>query len=412
MSSNAGADSFGARVRLARRAKSLDRAALGALVGWPESTVTDVELDRLALERHSAIVRLADALEVDVVWLSGQPYPPGEPFQNAGHSVVPALRTALRRTGLILSGHSGMHAATAPQPLPALRTDVDELVRHRQAADLRQVMLVLPDLLEHLNTRALDSAGTADLAVVHRLIIGVHQVARMALNKLGYHDLAWTAVENAAAAAARSGDPLMRACAAWDRCGVLLHTGSLAQVITVAETAMDDLHGRLHTPNPQALSLYGALTLRCAVAASRRNDAPAAWQYLDEAELIAARLGPGRNDFQTVFGPGNVAIHATELAVELDQPESALRWHDGIDLATVPSKERHTRHRIDLARAYGQLGRDAAAVGALREALGDTPHYVSHHPLARALVENLLHRAHPTALAAGLTGLAQTMGLR
>ncbi|WP_327140355.1 hypothetical protein [Nocardia sp. NBC_01327] len=370
-----------------------------------------VEHDQVALEKHSVIDKLAGLLEIDVGWLLGQPYQPAAAAQDGGHHAVPALRSALQRTSLILSGYPAIRAATEPQSLPILRAEVDRVVRMRQAASLPEVMLALPNLVAELNIRALGAAGANELDVIGRLIVETSQVARMVLNKLGYHDLAWTAVEIAAAAAARSGDPLMLACAAWERCGVLLHTGSPAQVLVVAEAAMDDLADQMGTHSAEVLSLYGALGLRCAVAAARHNDSASAWQYLREAERTAARIGLDRNDFQTVFGPGNVAIHATEIAVELDQPELALRHHTSVALESVPSRERHIRHGIDVARAYGQLGDDTTAVRTLRTAAGTAPHYVYNHPLARGLVENLLRRAQPSAFDAGLAGVADAMCL-
>ncbi|MFI6169683.1 helix-turn-helix domain-containing protein [Nocardia sp. NPDC051052] len=404
-------DSVGARIRRARKAKNLSQAELGALVGRSESWLEKIENGRLALEKFSLIDRLAEVLAIDVAWLLGQPYHPGEPAHNAGHSEVPTLRTALRRTSLILSGHPRIHAVGVPQSLSALRNSVNRVTRRRQAANLLEVMLALPELVEALNTRALDTAGTPQRDVVYGLIVETGHIARMALNQLGYHDLAWTAVENAAIGAAIVDDPLLKACSAWDRCGVLLHTGSPSEVFTVAEAAMNDLADLLKAPTPQVLSLYGALNLRCAVAASRRHDAGTAAQHLDEAQRVAARLGVDRNDFQTVFGPGNVAIHATEIAVELDQPDIALARKGRFDLAAVPSKERHTSHYIDLARAYSQLSQDAVAVATLRQAAAIAPHYVYNHPLARGLVEHLLRRAQPTAFDAGLAGLERAMGL-
>ncbi|MFB8004532.1 helix-turn-helix domain-containing protein [Nocardia sp. NPDC056000] len=411
MPSNAIGDSLGARVRRARLSRELSVADLGALGDWPESWVREVEADRLTPDRYSSIDRLADLLGTDIPWLLGQPYRSAEPARDAGYGAVPALRTALCRTDLMLSGHRRISAVAEPVPMDALRAGVFRVVRDRQAASLRAVMVELPRLVEDLNTGALDAADTAELDGIHRLIIETSQVARMALNKLGFHDLAWTAAGNAAAAAARLGDPLMLAVAAWDRCGVLLHSGALRQVRVVAEAALDDLRPGLSSPDPQALSLFGALNLRCAVAAARGADAASAWEYLGEADRAATRLGVQRNDFQTVFGPGNVAIHAVEIAVELDQPDVALRRSADFDLTSVPSKERHSRHRIDVARAYAHIGDDASAVMTLRIAADDAPQYVYGHPLARGLVENLLRRARRSSFDAGLVGIKNEMGL-
>lgn len=399
--------STGARIRRARRSKKLSQAALAGLVDRSESWMRGVEAGRINLDKHSVIDRLSSVLEVEVAWLLGQPLEAGPDLEYAA---VPALRTALRRTSLGLSGHPGLRSV-APQPLLTdLRAEVDRITRRRQAANLPAVMRQLPDLAESLNTAVLMVSGT-ERDVVDGLIVETSHVARTVLNQLGYHDLAWTAVENAATAAARLGDPLMRAWSAWDRCGVLLHTHQIADALTVAEAALTGLQELMKAPTPQVLSLWGALHLRCAVACARRRDAASAWGHLAEAESAAARNGMDRNDFQTVFGPTNCDIHAAEIAVALHRPDIALRRHDRIDLDRLPSKERQTRHRIEIARAYSQLANDSAAVEQLIRAAAVAPQYVYKHPTVHDLVAELRRRAQPTAIDAGLGALERAIRL-
>lgn len=385
----------------------MTQATLGWLVERSEPWVRGVETGRIPLDRHSVIERLAKVLEVDVDWMLGRPFEFGE---ETGHSAVPALRAALRRTGLVLSGHPGVRQIAPTMLLWDLRDEVDRVTRRRQAANLLEVMRQLPDLTEALNTSAMDARGT-ERDAVYGLIVETSNVARMVLDQLGYHDLAWIAVDNAATAADKLGDPLMQACSAWDRCGVLLHTGSLGEVHTIAEAAMTELADCMKVPTPQALSLWGALNLRCAVASARRQDATTAWRYFAEAERTATRLGADRNDFQTVFGPTNCSIHAAEIAVELGRPDIALARHASIDLSALASIERHTRHRIDVGRAYGQLEHDAAAVDQLQRAVALAPQYVYNHPVARELVGALACRSQPSAVDAGLGTLERAMGL-
>jgi transcriptional regulator with XRE-family HTH domain len=399
----------GGRVSQSRRAKGLTQIQLAQRLDHSESWVRGLEKGRQPLVKRKTIERLAEVLSVDVAWLLGQPYTPPSPDHDAGHGSVPELRGAIRRTSLILSGHPGIPVVTPSPVLTEVRRQVTHVTRLRQAADLPGVMRQLPELLENINTSLLDTAG--DLDEAHRLLIETSHVARMILNQLGHHDLAWSAVENGALGAARLGDALFQACSAWDRCGVLLHTGATAEAISVAEAALGHLEPRLAAPTPQELSLWGALQLRCAVAASRRHDAPAAWQYLSEAEAVAQRLGVDRNDFQTVFGPTNVEIHAVEIAVELDQPDTALRRSQHLDLSPLRSRERVVHHGITLARAYGETGQDVGAVQVLASAAAVSPTYVHNHPMARGLVAQLRQRSHPSAVEAGLGPLQHAMNL-
>jgi transcriptional regulator with XRE-family HTH domain len=399
---------IGDRVRRSRRAKGLTQMQLAELCGRSESWVRGVEHGRLTLDRHSVIDRIADVLNVDVAWLLGQPYTPTSPTGDAGHSAVPALRMAIRRTSLILSGHPGIAASTAYTSISDLERRVGTTTRLRQAADLAGVMDRLPGLMEALNT-ALITGTTDEQERALGLLIEVCHVARMVLNQLGHHDLAWTAVENAAFAASRLGDPLAQATSAWDRCGVLLHTGALGETISVAEAALGRLDPLLSAPTPPVLSLWGALHLRCAVASARRQDAASASRYLHEAHVVADKIGADRNDFQTVFGPTNVQIHGVEIAVELGQPTVALRRARQLNVTSLVSRERIVHHGIDVAQAYGWVKQDARAVQTLRQAAALAPQYVYNHPMARALVAKMTSRAQPSAVDAGLGSLGCMM---
>lgn len=400
----------GTRVRQARRAQGLTQLQLAERLGRSESWVRGVERGRLILDRRTLIDELADILRIDVAWLLGQPYEPRNLHQDAGHQHVPALRIAIRRSSLILSGHPGIYAASTPRTSADLRRHVDHVTRLRQAADLPAVMAQLPILIEDINTMLLDTGGPA-LDTTQQLLVETSHIARMVLNQLGHHDLAWTAVENAATAATRLGDDLVQASSAWDRCGVLLHTGSLTETISVAEAALNRLDHQVDLAGPVTQSMWGALHLRCAIAASRNHDATTAWQHLAEAETAAARLNTERNDFQTVFGPTNVQIHAVEIAVELGQPDIALTRAQYIDTTNISSKERIVHHGIDMARAYGQAGQDTPAVRALKSVARISPHYVHNHPMARALTTQLLQRSQPGAIEAGLAPIAHAMNL-
>src|SRR5579871_1508988 len=98
-------DTIGGRVRRARRGEGLTQMELARRLQRSESWVRGVEAGRITLDRHSAIDRLVNVLDVDMAWLLGQPYQPASPDQDAGQGAVRKLRSALRRTSLILSGH-------------------------------------------------------------------------------------------------------------------------------------------------------------------------------------------------------------------------------------------------------------------------------------------------------------------
>jgi TPR repeat protein len=166
------------------------------------------------------------------------------------------------------------------------------------------------------------------------------------------------------------------------------------QAEETARTAAEALQSRTDEGDPQAMSLWGGLTLQRAVIASRVNDPDAAYSHLERAAQAAARLGEGRNDFNTEFGPANVTLHEIAVAVELGDAGRALRAAAAVDAGGL-SAERRARMQIDVARAHAQRRQIGEAVAALRQAEDITPELVGGHELVRQLVSDLLTMQDP-----------------
>jgi hypothetical protein len=109
---------------------------------------------------------------------------------------------------------------------------------------------------------------------------------------------------------------------------------------------------------------------------------------------MAARLGPGRNDYNTEFSPANVGLFEIAVAVELGDAGGALQTAEAVDTAGL-SAERRARMLIDVARAHTQRRQVADAVTALCQAEQITPEQLSGHYLARQIVSDLLTMQDP-----------------
>jgi hypothetical protein len=120
------------------------------------------------------------------------------------------------------------------------------------------------------------------------------------------------------------------------------------------------------------------------------------YDQLERARRIAGRLGEGRNDYNTEFGPGNVALHEIAVAVELGDAGRALRVAAAVDTSGL-SPERQARMLIDVARAHAQRRQVGEAVAALRQAEQIIPEQVREHDLVRQLVTDLLTMQDPPA---------------
>ncbi|MFE5713458.1 helix-turn-helix domain-containing protein [Streptomyces sp. NPDC056501] len=403
---------IGRRVRAARHAAGLTQEELSGLIGRSVSWMEGVEAGRMPLDRFSVICSIAEVCDVDPVWILGQPYRLRNDGGTSGHAYIPALRTVLRRSGLILSGHPGLVPTSGPAELSSMRTQAGAVNRARQGAALPGAASVLPGLLEELNTALLTHEGGAEREQALRLMVDASRNARQTLNALGYPDLAWVAAEVAAGAAKELDDPISKAAVAWDRCGAMLHHGSLRETEAIAQAALTDLEPLVSSGSSTGLALHGALLLRQVIASARMGNKTEAWQHTREAWSIAERLPEDYHDlaYQTVFGRPNVAVHAAEVGVELEEPDKGLRFVPEVNVSTVPSRERLTHYRIDEARAFRQMGKSAAAVATLRKAAAHAPHYVYANPMARALAADLVRTGVPSQSAA-LSGLVRNMEL-
>ena len=221
-----------------------------------------------------------------------------------------------------------------------------------------------------------------------------YQACSAALDKLGEPEAAWIAADRAMTAAERAGNPLLVAAGAFRLVFVFMTARHYDQAEETARTAADALWHLADEGNPEGMSLWGALTLERAVIAARVNDPEAAYTHLARARQAADRLGEGRNDYNTEFGPANAGLHEIAVSVELGDAGRALRAAAAVDASGL-SAERRAWMLIDVARAHAQRRQVDDAVAALRQAEDITPEQVRGHDLVRQLVSDLLTMQDP-----------------
>jgi hypothetical protein len=128
-------------------------------------------------------------------------------------------------------------------------------------------------------------------------------LAATTLSKVGESDLSWIAAERALRAAEHADNPLVLASAARAGTHALLANGRYDDAMSLGTTAASWLRERMDVDDPAALSLFGMLHLRTAVAAARHQDRSTAQDLLGRAAGAAERLGEDANYWQTQFGP-------------------------------------------------------------------------------------------------------------
>jgi transcriptional regulator with XRE-family HTH domain len=373
---------LGRKIAECRRQRGLSQPQLARLIDRSVAWVSQVERGVRRVDRMSVLETIAAALDTPLAELAAE-----APVVAAVAAASPDA-SDLR---LVLSGahalQAMLHASPAPD-LAGLPSQVDHAWALTHAGRYGELTELLHVLLPDLESAA-RTVPEPDRSAAFALLAGAYQACSAALVKLGQPEAAWVAVDRAMHAAEQAGDPYLVAAAAFRLVFVFLNARHDDQAEETARTATEALSRVADPGNPAALSLWGALTLQRALIAARGGHAEAAYRLIAEAGQAAGRLGPGRNDYNTEFGPVNVEVHEVHVAVELGDAGRAIRAAERISTETL-SPERRARMLIDVARAHAQRRQVADAVDTLLRAEGLTPEQVRSHPVVRQTVADLL----------------------
>ncbi len=380
---------LGRKIAAERRRRGLSQPELAKMIDRSVAWVSQVERGVRKVDRMSVLETLAAALEVPLGELAAE-----APVVAAATEEPPGA-AGLR---LVLSGVHSLRAMLNGRHSPVvgtLHTKARKAWELAHAGRYTELTDLLGSLVPDLET-AVRALPQAQRPQVLELMAETYQACSAALAKLGEPEAAWIAADRAMAAAERAGNPMLVAAGAFRLVFVFLAARHYDQAEETARTAADALRQLADGGDPQAMSLWGGLTLQRAVIAARLNDPDAAYGHLERASQIAGRLGEGRNDYNTEFGPANVGLYEIAVAVELGDAGRALRVAATVDITGL-SAERRARMLIDVARAHAQRRQVRDAVAALREAEEITPEQVRSHDLVRQLVSDLLTMQDPPA---------------
>lgn len=324
---------------------------------------------------------------------------------------VPAVRDALmapRRLSRTLFSSSGSVERIDPAPVVRL---VEGAWSSYQKGDLGRVVAALPGLIK--TCQQWDAASSEDGAyrrACAAVSARVHHLAATTLSKIGEADLSWIAAERAMQAADEADDPLVLASAARSGTHALLAVGRFEDALELGEAAANWLVPRMAAGDPAALSLYGMLYLRTAVAAARRQDRATSNELLAHAGRAADQLGVDANYWQTGFGPANVELHRISAALDLGDVSQVVEDAPRVSVDHLPV-ERQVTHLIDYARALSLVAHDDDALDALLTAERKSPGIVRHNSVVREMVRSMYRRAPATSgKSSALLALAERCG--
>ena len=373
---------LGRKIAEARHRRGLSQPELARMIDRSVAWVSQVERGVRKVDRMSVLEMVADALEIPLSELAAE-----APVVAAVNEEPPGA-AALR---LVLSGAWSLramlngHSAPAPAEMRAAVGRAWSLTHDSRYADLADLLRnLVPELAT--GARAVPDNQRTEM---FELLAAAYQACSAALANLGEPEAAWIAADRGMAAAEQAGNPLLVAAGAFRLGLVFLGARYYLQAAEVAGTAADALWRVADEGTPEAMSMWGALTLQRAITAANLGDATAAYGYLDRARPVANLVGPGRNDFNTEFGPANVSLYEIAVAVELGDAGRALRTAESVDVTGL-SAERRARMLIDVARAHAQRRQVRDAVATLLQAEQITPEQVRSHPLVRQTVADLL----------------------
>jgi transcriptional regulator with XRE-family HTH domain/tetratricopeptide (TPR) repeat protein len=393
-------ETTGQRVARLRKLRGLTQHGLAARAHVSRGLIAKVETgERVATPAFIAAV--STALNADPTEISGQPYRGDTTGKDRVHATIPEVRRALDTVDV--PPDLGME----PRPVADLAREVERLRQCSLNARFLDVGTSLPAVLTELAIHA----HTTDSPKVWRHVNAAQALAASMTRRLGYMDLATAAIRDAAASAARSDDPNLPALALLPRALMMMMYGSWLAGLTLVRNAA----ARVDEDTPQALAVQGALNLRSAILSARGTQTGTttesqAWDHHAAAVEAARQLPPRAADFYALqFNPANVAIHGAAVAVEMGDYDEALRRDAQIApqmLASLPA-ERRAHHRIDMARAYVELGKRDKALSSLVDAEKAAPQMTRYHPSARGVAAHLVdhHRTIPEPL----RGLAKRM---
>jgi hypothetical protein len=357
-----------------------------------------------SIDRISVLTQVAAALNVPVTELSPDPL-----VQEHGgeHPTIRAVRLALSdqaTLGLLF----GEPASGDAPDLTDLQTKAGLAWELTHASRYEELGELLPALIHECEAACRRLTGD-DGRAAFQVAASAYQAVSATMAKLRQVDAAWVAGERSITAAERGEAPLLAVAGAFRIAHGFLSGGQTSEALRTALSAAAALEDQMPDGPPELVALWGALNQAAAVIATRASEEETARECMRKAEDAAQRIGADRNDFETEFGPTNVALHAVGIAVELGDAGEALRRAATVDRSGL-SIERRARFLLDVARAYAQRRKVVDTVRALEEAEALTPEQVRSHPMVREMVRDLL-RGERRSVNPDLRALAQRVGV-
>jgi transcriptional regulator with XRE-family HTH domain len=389
-------NTIGARLKAIRRERNLTQEMLAEAAGVSKDIIAKLEQGRRLSARTDTLIKLANALDVDLSDFTGKRDRIGA--DRDGGRVL-ALRNALISPA-ILPDIDDPESDAEPVPLDDLRRAVAAAIATYWGGDFGPLLSSLPGLI--VDARRTHSSVGAPAAQALAL---AYDLGANLMVHLGRDDLAAIGSERAIVTAHGGGDELLWATMTATYSWILLHQARLDE----AERLAANMAARIEpsfSGDSKRVAVWGNLLMTAiAPAAAARRDVT---EYISLASAGAERLGRRVNIYQTSFGAPSVAMQATHAHATLGEPGQALEAARKIKPGDLKGISRGA-HLLDVAQAHTDAKHQRAAVERLQEARAVSPVWFRHQGIARSLVRDIREEA--TRPSPAIRSLAETLAL-
>ncbi len=390
-------DTLGKRLIAARRRRNISQQGLAGISGLSVWTIRDLEQGKRESARLGTITTLANALDIPISDLLG--------VQPGLHNQDPAGDVATIRQAIYTPDSD-----IEPPSIPDLRARVADLRGMYWHARFAVLAAHIPGHLAEARA-AVRQAENGDQRDAQAVLARSLQLTASLLTHLAHEDLAQVALLQASEAAAAAEDKWLQAALQSTTAWVLTRQGFWSQAQHLATTAAREIEPVFSEATPEQIGTWGGLLHFGMAALAREGRDDEAYELLSLVQVAGQALeGREPNLLETPFNATWAAHSAVQLHKDLHQPRKALAAAQKVETPEKLAPSVRARFLLNLAWASSLEWKNREALNALKEIQQLTPELLSHHGLARAIVEELLPRRRKERLP-GLIGLAEQVGI-
>ena len=367
---------IGRQLKKIREDQGYTQEQLAERSGLSRDIIAKLEQGRRTTARLTTVMRLANALDVELARLLGRREQMGA--DRDGGSIL-ALRDALLSPAFLPGGDDGLDGE--PTPLDDVSRAVDDACGRYWAGDFGWLLTHLPGLIAEARL-ARSAHGPA---AVYPLVMAYDLAAALSVH-LGRDELALIGAERSITAAHGGDDELLWATLHATYAWVLLNQARLEEAERLAIGMANRIEPSFSAP-AQRIAAWGNLLMTALAPAALAGREVA--EYISLASAGAERLGQGVKVYNsTPFGPAAVAVQATHAYAVRREPDKALTASRRIRPGEVAGIA-YGRHLLDVAQAHVDARHHTTAVRCLQEARAVSPVWFRHQQVALSLVSEV-----------------------